>query len=156
MIKPNKLPDGVLVDDEDLERVLTHERAWWLNAEGYVISETGSNKLQNRKPILLHRFIMQPEKHLIIDHKNHNLLDNRRCNLRVCTAAENSFNRRKDSRNKSGYKGVCFEKSRNKWAADIRAFGVRYRLGRFDTAEQARDAYVEAAKKLHGEWVCFE
>lgn len=51
--------------------------------------------------------------------------------------------------NKSGYKGVCWDKCRNKWCADIRIQGKRFRLGRFDNIEDAVRARIEAEEKLH-------
>lgn len=51
--------------------------------------------------------------------------------------------------NKSGYKGIYWDKHRNKWCADICSQGKRIRLGRFDTIEDALKARIEAEEKLH-------
>ena len=93
-----------------------------------------------------------------IDHKNvHGLRsDNRICNLRPATQAQNSRNRGISRRNTTGYKGVYFEKSRNKFRASIRFDGVNIRLGRYSTAEEAHKAYCCVAEKLHGEFACFK
>lgn len=79
-------------------------------------------------------------------------LDNRRQNLRIVDAQQSACNRRKNSLNTSGLKGVHFEKSRNRWRADIRSCGVRTTIGRFLTAEEAYAAYCEASVKFHGEY----
>lgn len=53
------------------------------------------------------------------------------------------------SNNHSGYKGVCWDKTRKKWVADITSQGKRIRLGRFDNLEDAIKARQEAVEKLH-------
>lgn len=55
--------------------------------------------------------------------------------------------------NSTGYRGVSFDKSRNKYVAQIAFKKKHYHLGRYDTAEEASDAYQEAKKKLHGEFL---
>lgn len=93
------------------------------------------------------------EKH--IDHKNHNGLDNRICNLRVATNAQNQYNRRVDERNITGYKGVFKNKSyhRNKpYFARASIDGNRLCLGCFRTAEEASEAYQRFCKEHHGEF----
>ena len=91
-----------------------------------------------------------PEYH--IDHINGDHADNRIANLRVATWSQNSMNKPVQSNNKSGYKGVHREKSTGKWVANINVAGTRYRLGRFNTAEEAYAKYCEAAPKIHGEF----
>lgn len=100
----------------------------------------------------LHRVIAAPPPNLFVDHINGNGLDCRRDNLRVVTDRQNKFNRPKYSRNSTGFKGVSFVRSRNKYQASIRSGALVRYLGRFDTAEQAYAAYCEAARELHGEY----
>jgi hypothetical protein len=88
----------------------------------------------------------------IIDHMDGNGLNNSRSNLRAATNAQNLQNRGKQKNNTSGIKGVSWDKARSKWAAEIRSQGKRYHLGRFDTKEEAAEAYRKAAKKLHKEF----
>jgi hypothetical protein len=88
----------------------------------------------------------------MIDHINGNPGDNRWGNLRACTHAENMKNRKIHSNNKCGFKGVWKDCSRalKPYVAEIRANGKKTRIGRFETAELAHEAYIEAALKLHG------
>jgi|HubBroStandDraft_5_1064220.scaffolds.fasta_scaffold173800_1 hypothetical protein len=86
------------------------------------------------------------------DHKNRNGLDNRRENLRPCTAAQNSKNRSLHRNNKSGFKGVCWNKRRRKWTAMIGFNWDQKEIGCFKTKEAAALAYNEAAKRFHGEF----
>lgn len=77
-----------------------------------------------------------------IDHINHDRLDNRICNLRNSTKAENSRNASLSKLNTSGHSGVIFFK--NKWRVQIRFNWKRYRLGPFEKIEDA----VIAAKEF--------
>jgi len=102
----------------------------------------------------LHRVITGCEDGLVVDHKNGNGLDNRRDNLRVCTQAENLRNRKINSNNTSGFKGVRFDPlSHTKpWRARITVSGKRYNLGTFCSANEAHEAYCKAAAEKHGEF----
>lgn len=76
-----------------------------------------------------------------LDHINDNKSDNRIENLRETTRSQNMLATPKPRNNTSGYKGVSFDKSRNKWEAYCTISRKRKHLGRFDTAEQAHQAY---------------
>jgi len=86
------------------------------------------------------------------DHQNHNTLDNRRSNIRICTSRQNSMNRKPDQNTSSKYKGVSWENSRNKWQAHITIKGKKKHLGYFQTEELAALTYNEAAKKYFKEF----
>ena len=91
----------------------------------------------------------------LIDHINMDRLDNRISNLREATRAENIWNIGKTSKNKSGFKGVSFNKSYNKWSAVCTVNNKTNHLGFFITPELASQAYQEFAKKHHGEFARF-
>ena len=82
-----------------------------------------------------------------IDHINRDSLDNRLSNLRVANAKEQSNNRKKRSYNVNA-KGYTFDISRNKWLAQIQINEKCKYLGRFDTEEEAHQAYQDA-KSTH-------
>jgi hypothetical protein len=65
----------------------------------------------------MHRMIMRPPKGMVVDHINGNGLDNRRCNLRICTRQENARNRRKHADGKSRFLGVYLRGK--KWQAFV-------------------------------------
>lgn len=105
---------------------------------------------------LLHRAIMERvldrklETHEQIDHKDRNGLNNTRANLRIATQSQNSANSKVRSTNKLGVKGVYQQDGR--YRANITVNGKRHDLGMFVTLEEARAAYMEAAKKYFGEF----
>jgi hypothetical protein len=140
-----------LIDDEDAERVLAYKwSAWWDSRSKQW--RVGRTTVSNGRKIMvyLHRFILSAPSGLQVDHKNMDSLDNRRSNLRLATNAQNHCNRKRQSDNTSGFKGVDWHK--NRFRAQIKHLGVKYFLGNFTTAEAAARAYDAAALLLHGEF----
>lgn len=83
---------------------------------------------------------------IVVDHINHDKLDNRLENLQLITNRENCS---KDVKNKSSkYTGVSWDKARNKWQVGIKINGKRYALGRFNCEEEARKVYQNKLKEL--------
>ena len=76
-----------------------------------------------------------------LDHKDINPSNNKIDNLRIVTSQQNKFNRNS--------KGYCWDKSRNKWYSSIHLNKKKIFLGRFNTEEEARNAYLQAKKKYH-------
>lgn len=114
--------------------------------------------LQGR-PYLAHRLVWlyvhgewPPDQ---IDHINMDRSDNRLANLRLASGADNCRNKKKRSDNKSGAKGVCWDKQSKRWVAQIRYNGVTHRLGYFDTVEEGAAAYKKAAEAAYGEFARF-
>lgn len=87
-----------------------------------------------------------------IDHVNGDAGDNRISNLRKCTNTQNAYNRGPQKNNKSGFKGVSFNKRRSKWHASIAYNGKTVHLGDFSSKVAAAAAYADASKKYHGEF----
>lgn len=87
-----------------------------------------------------------------IDHIDGNAHNNRITNLRLAAPSQNQRNRPRQSNNKSGYKGVFFNKQKKKWQAKICINYEHHHLGFFDDPEIAYETYCEAAKKYHGEF----
>lgn len=104
------------------------------------------------RSVLMHRVITNAPPGMEVDHINGDGLDNRRSNLRLATHAQNLRNQRVCRDNRSGFKGVCWDKSRCAWKAQIRLGGKNSNIGRFATPEEAHAAYVAASAELHGEF----
>ena len=85
-----------------------------------------------------------------LDHINRVKDDNRWINLRLATNNQNQHNREPYS--SSGFKGVYWDKSRNKWKVSIMVNNKFRWVGRFDNVEDAAKAYNSAAKKHHKEF----
>jgi hypothetical protein len=103
----------------------------------------------------MHRWIMNAPAGLLVDHKNHNGLDNRKENLRFATRAENSrYARKKKNKFRSDYKGVQYIKKIRKWRARITFEGRTRYIGDFKDEISAAKAYDRAAKKYFGEFAC--
>lgn len=111
-------------------------------------------RTKNRSTIYMHRVIMERmlgrklRKGEYVDHKNRNGLDNRECNLRLCTQSQNNANTKINKRNKSGCRGVSFNKEKQKWRVQIQ----REHLGYFSNLEEAAKTYDEKAIELFGEF----
>jgi hypothetical protein len=139
-----------LVDDSDFE--FLSQWKWCAHTCGYAVRSMTING--KRKTIYMHRLIMGlDDGSIFIDHINHNRLDNRKENLRFADSAQNKHNEGINSANKTGYKGVIYNRFTKKYQAKIRVYGQRIHLGSFETAEDAAKAYQEAAIKYHGDYV---
>jgi len=137
-----------IIDDDDYELVSQYKWCVRTSEKGryYAGRNTGSNN------VYLHRWLLNAQFGIEVDHINGNTLDNRRSNLRLCTRVGNGRNGRKHRlyRSTSKYKGVYW--SVNKWQAQIRVGRERFNLGRFTNEEEAARAYNEAASKYYGEF----
>jgi len=145
----------VLIDDEDYEKIIKYN--WYItkpNGKTFVYFSRMVSDISKRYNISLHRYIMGAQLYdkNIIDHINGNTLDNRKCNLRICTSFGNNCNSRKQKNNKSGYKGVSYYKRNNKYVATIGYKNKTLFLGYYDNPLDAHAAYCEASKKYHGEY----
>lgn len=92
-----------------------------------------------------------------VDHRNQIKTDNVWSNLREATRSQNGANRVK-WKNASGYRGVYFFKGAKArpWRAGIRVMGKMIWLGGYASAEQAAEAYKNAAIQYHGEFACHD
>ncbi len=126
------------------------------NGYFYACRRVSVEEVYPSKTIQMNREILNAPPGLLVDHINHDTLDNRRCNLRLATYVENGRNRRKSPRRRksSKYKGVSFRKRRNCWRACISVSGRIIQLGEFKSERQAAKAYDTAARKYFGEFAC--
>lgn len=120
------------------------------HGRGYVqISLDGTNYVAHRIAWLYVHGTVPTQ----IDHINGCRTDNRLYNLRPATQSQQNANSKRRSDNKSGARGVCWCKRRNRWRAHITVDGKQKYLGYHDTIESARRAYAVAAQATFGEFV---
>jgi hypothetical protein len=141
------------VDDKDYEELSKYKwYAHWKSDTRSFSAWRGHYTGGNNKTILMHRVIMGAKQGEQVDHRNHDTLDNRRENLRICTNAENHANVRHKIGGSSVYKGCHWDKERKKWQAHIKRDGHIYHLGRFLDERDAAIAYDAKARELFGEF----
>lgn len=133
---------------------------WNDSAKCFYASRAGCTTDGKYRHIFLHHFVLgigvdghRPK----VDHINHNTLDNRRSNLRICTTQQNTFNRGPQKNNSSGFKGVHWSKKMSKWVARIKHHGRGMHIGVFSVKEEAALAYDAVALELFGDfaWLNF-
>jgi len=107
------------VSDEDYDEI--SKIPWQLHPEGYAMFRFG---------LLLHRFIMRPEKGFVVDHIDGDRLNNTRTNLRVVSKRLNALNR-------PGVRGVHYRPEATAWRAQGMQFGKKIHLGHFKAYEDA-------------------
>jgi hypothetical protein len=136
-MKELKLPSGdiVFLDDEDYAKLSNYK--YYLHKKGYVYRKT-----KDKKVVYIHREIMGNPIGKVIDHINHNKLDNRKENLRAVSNATNIHNSDKPKViSTSKYKGVCWAESKNAWLATIWVGNEQINIGKFKTEDSAANAY---------------
>lgn len=151
-----KLENGekVKIDNRDYDDAVKHK---W-----YMIQQRNSGKRQavtnlktanGYKQVTLGRFIMKPPKgKLVYPRRSREILDYRRENLIVCTMRERQIMLpKRRTACSSPYKGVAWEKSREKWRAHIDVKGQTRTIGYFEDEKQAALAYNKKAKSLYGD-----
>lgn len=152
-----------MIDDEDFHAIKTVEfrdgKVWTGTISGVRWSALTNKRSiyataswPGRKPILLHRAVMNATAGHVVDHINHDGLDNRRCNLRLVTQTQNMANARHCDTSVSRFKGVWYWKQKNKYIARIKSNGKTIYLGLFDSDTDAAIAYNKKAIELRGEF----
>lgn len=140
IVRKNGDKYSTLIDTEDFDKICNcislavHIQNLYQRTQYVKVYRGRINKTSDE---LLHRVILGDiPLGMVVDHINHNGLDNRKENLRICTVSENGHNRRKQSTPKAKY--LINE---NKWTIKISYEGKSINLGTYDTKELAESAY---------------
>jgi hypothetical protein len=142
-----------LVDDEDFNYL--NQWNWCINKDVRTLYAFKGKSQNSNKASSMHQLLVSVPEGMEIDHINHNGLDNRKENLRVCTHAENIHNQRTQNRNKtSQFKGVCWMEKSKRWRARIKVNMEFIYLGSFISEIKAALAYDKASKKYYGDFSC--
>lgn len=145
-MKKIKLTQGLvaLVDDEDFEYL--NQWKWYATgmSKKYM-------KAKNNEKGLMHRFIMKlSDPNIVIDHSDHNTLNNQKNNLRIATKSQNMMNRKPQKNNTTGVPGIVMK--RNRFQVQIGINGEFKYLGCFKTLDEAIKIRKKAEKELFGEF----
>lgn len=124
---------------EDVAELQWHN--WYEGKNGYAASRI-DGRIQT-----LHRFIMNPQRCLVVDHIDRNPLNNRRENLRIVTQVENGLNSITSDRSL----GVSIDRTHNTWKAYYHNGKHRINVGTYKTKEQAIIARVTAVEAFRKE-----
>jgi hypothetical protein len=139
-----------IVDKEDFEKLNKYK--WQASICSWGATFYATHGIRHKTGLRMHRVIMGAKPGQVVDHINHDCLDNRKANLRVCSQTDNAKNRLVSRNNKCGYKGICWCKRYKKWEATIYINGKNKWLGYFSNVRNAVIAYNDAARKHHGEF----
>lgn len=126
-------------DIHDFSKIKKH--TWYVNNDGYVVSKI------NKVIVLMHRFVLEVNEDIDVDHRNGVTYDNRKDNLRKCSHQQNSFNQKTNKK----YKGIT-QRNNGKWQSQIGYNGKVIHIGTFSTDIEAAKAYNTKAIELFGEY----
>ena len=102
----------------------------------------------------MHRIVTNCPDNLVPDHIHgyDSRNDNRKSNLRIATSSQNSMNRKLQSNNSSGERGVYLNKNTNKWYVQITLNNKTINLGSYENFNDAVKIRQEAEKEYFGEY----
>ena len=126
-----------------------------INGSGYLYVMLYSNAEVSNKSIhrlVAEAFLLNLTDLPCVDHKDRNSLNNHISNLRWCSKRQNNQNRSKRKNTTSVYKGICFDKSKNKWRARIKHNERSIYIGLFTDESEAAHAYDRKASELFREF----
>ena len=134
-----------IIDAEDVEKVKYIK--WKYRKDCNYVINTGTRA--DRRPIHLHRYIMGLDRGTysedsIVDHINHNPLDNRKQNLRIVTKTQNAQNKKIVPKGIYEYHG--------KWMAYIKIHQRMLNLGHYVLKEEALYARWYAERLIFREF----
>ena len=143
-----------LVDDKDYNKLNKYKwhAVYYPLAKNYCAKRNVWLKNGKQTTVQMHRIIMDAPRNLQVDHINHNTLDNRKENLRLCTNGQNQMNRINHKDFSSKYKGVDWYKRCKKWRVAIRINNKPIHIGYFNSEIEAGKAYNKKARELFGEF----
>jgi hypothetical protein len=142
----------VKIDDCDL--ALVSDYKWYLKKRGDTFYAHSTRVINGKKKcIIMHRLILGiTNSKVLVDHEDHNGLNNTRKNIRVCNSSQNSSNRTARKNCTSKYLGVSWCNTRKKWRATIQKGTKQKELGSFDDEKEAAKEYNRNAILVHGEY----
>lgn len=141
----------VLVDEDDFDSLSKYLWMVCINKKKSGKTVLYASREEGGKRIFMHHAVFGSKT--LIDHINRNGLDNRKANLRMATNSQNNANKSLQSNNTSGYKGVCWDKSRKKWIVQIKLNGKRVFYKRYEDLNEAISSYNKTALIIFKDFV---
>lgn len=86
---------------------------------------------------------------MVIDHTCHNRMCVRPSHMHAVTSKQNGENLELSKANRSGVRGVHWDKRRNKWCARVTHNGVGFAAGSYDSLPEAESAVINLRNQLH-------
>lgn len=136
-----------LVDPRDYPALARYK--WCAARQGhswYAVRTEGNRQLR------MHRVIMDAPPGMVVDHIDHDGLNNVRRKLRLCTQEQNARNQRPQQGCSSPFIGVTWLKQEQKWWARLQKDGRQQSLGLFEDEVKAAQVRDAAAIAQHGEF----
>ena len=143
---------SAIVDADDYERLSQWKWCTMTSRGGPRAKRAYRDENGKQQTMLMHRFIMGAIGADVVDHINHDTLDNRKANLRVCSRLENQRNSTSRKKSTSKYLGVDWVRRNQKWRARIQTDNGALHIGVFATEFEAARAYDVKAAEHFGEF----
>lgn len=132
-------------------KIIPGSKAGTMTKRGYLRVVVGGVRLSGHRVVwALHNGDWPPDD-MEIDHINGDRVDNRPCNLRLCSPSQNRANAACYKGN-SGVRGVSWCKNVMKWHVRVMKNKKNILVGYFDCKQEAHQAYCKAAEEVHGEY----
>ena len=116
---------------------------------GYVLIKINKKLYKAHHIVWIFHYGYKPK---LLDHIDGNRSNNKICNLREATNAQNQFNRKINANSKSGVRGVTWCKKSKKWKAQCGLNGKYYYFGVFDSVLDAKKVVQEFQQRHFGEF----
>lgn len=142
-----------IISTSSLERVSDFKNTWYAdyspNTDSFYVKGKIATDYRAQVTMNLHRWIMDAPKGMLVDHVNHDTLDNTLTNLRLVTHSQNQQNRKGEERdNRTWARGVTWSKRYRKWEVAMIINGKKKYFGSFDSLEEAKKCSADARKNF--------
>ena len=138
------------IDIDDVEKCKKYK--WYLFNYDYRDCGYAVTKINKKQNMFLHKFITRTNGEIVIDHINCDKLDCRKENLRYANKSKNGHNRVPPAHNTSGFTGVSWNNSRNRWYVKLAVAGKKINLGSTIDLKSAILMRIKGEIKYFGEF----